>query len=254
MKIRAGCITAIVGRTGSGKSTIANLLSGLVVPQAGTIRVDGRDVAELDLLQLRARVASVPQESFLFADTIRNNVRFGNPAATDAEVIHAAQVADAHDFILDQPQGYDTIVGESGITLSGGQRQRITIAQAVLVQPSVLVLDDSTSALDSVTEERVVRALKNEMRDKTIIIISHRASMVQHADEVQLLHEGRILRTGTHAELLAGEPAYREVFVQSQRDPSAAEPQPETDQEYYQRIRSIAGSAAHAEVSIGTTI
>lgn len=251
--IEAGKITAIVGKTGSGKSSIADLLIRLYLPQSGRILIDGIDINALNLRQLRSRVILVPQESFLFTDTIANNISFGAPGTAQADIERAAVVAGAHEFIVAQADGYGTLVGEGGVTLSGGQRQRITIAQAVLLNPSVLILDDATSALDSITESRVIESLKREMRGRTMIVISHRASMVQHADEVQLLHDGRIVAKGTHQRLLATLSMYRDAFAVGEvgRDEQT---ETESDNEYYQRIRNSLRGATEIETSVGSAL
>lgn len=252
--IEAGRITAIVGKTGSGKSTMANLLAGLATPTSGSILIDGMDTAAIGARRLRQRVMLVPQESFLFTDSIANNIGFGSPGIEMDAIEHAARIADAHDFILDQPQGYDTPVGEGGSTLSGGQRQRITIAQAILMKPSVLILDDATSALDSITENQVIESIKREMRGKTVIIISHRATMAQHSDEVLLLHGGRIVASGSHAQLMATQPLYQQVFLEEDEAPVEEQVGSESDQDFYQRIGNSVRGAAMVEIKMGDAI
>lgn len=249
--LRAGGITAIVGRTGSGKTTIAQLIVGLIRPEAGRILANGADLSRIEPARLHRDVLLVSQESFLFADTIAANIAFGCPDASEADIVRAATIADAHDFILQQPEGYATQVSEGGGTLSGGQRQRITIAQAVLMRPSVLVLDDATSGLDSVTEAKVIEALKREMRDGVLIIISHRASMVRHAEEVLLLHEGRIADRSTHEALLRDQPLYRDVFVQDDSGSADDGPGPESDAEFRKRIGDSVRGAASFDVRMG---
>jgi ATP-binding cassette subfamily B protein len=201
--IEAGQIVAFVGRTGSGKSTIVNLIPRVVEAPPGTVFVDGVDVREYPLSQLRAAVGYVPQETFLFSDTLHENIAFGVEEASRAEVEWAAEIAGLASDIAEFPDGYDTLVGERGITLSGGQKQRAAIARAVLRQPKILILDDALSAVDTYTEEMILGRLRGVMRDRTSIIVSHRISTVRDADLICVLDEGRIVERGTHDELLA---------------------------------------------------
>jgi ATP-binding cassette subfamily B protein len=247
----AGRITAIVGRTGSGKTAMAHLLAGLAAPDSGRILIDDVEVDRIPPSRLHREVLLVAQDGFLFADTIAANIAFGAPDSAQADIERAARVAEAHEFIEEQQDGYATQVGEGGGTLSGGQRQRIAIAQAVLMRPSVLVLDDATSALDSATEARVIESLKREMRDGTLIVISHRASMVRHADEVLLLHEGRIVDRGTHEALCASQPLYREVFAQAEDD---GRMEGESDADFRKRIADAVRGAASFDVALGDAI
>jgi ATP-binding cassette, subfamily B, bacterial len=198
----AGRTTAIVGATGAGKSTIVKLLLRLYDPQAGAVRLDGVDVRELHLGDLRAAYGLVSQDVFLFHGTVRENIAYGRPDATDAEVVAAADVAEAHEFIASLPEGYDTVVGERGQKLSGGQRQRVSIARAVLADPPVLILDEATSAVDNETEAAIQRSLAKVAQGRTTILIAHRLSTVRHADRIHVLDAGQVVEAGTHEELL----------------------------------------------------
>ena len=213
LHVTAGETVAIVGRTGSGKSTLARLLARFYDVAGGVVRIDGHDVADLTLVSLRAQVAMVLDEPFLFSTTVRENITYGRPDATDEQVWAAAVAADAAGFIAALPLGYDTEVGERGYTLSGGQRQRIAIARTLLVDPKVLILDDATSAIDVHVEERIHRALNELLDGRTTVVIAHRLSTIALAERVLLLEGGRIVADGTHAELMASEPRYAEVLA-----------------------------------------
>jgi ATP-binding cassette subfamily B protein len=202
-KIHRGEKVALVGPSGSGKTTIMRLLLGLYRPCRGKIRVAGYSADEHDLREIRELLAHVPQDGFLFADTIKENIRFGRPDASDEEIIEAAKAANAHDFISAFPKGYETLVGERGAQISGGQRQRIAIARAVLRNPQLLLLDEATSALDSESERLVNDALKRLMAGRTTLVVAHRLSTVLDADRVMVLDSGRIVQSGTHDELIA---------------------------------------------------
>jgi ATP-binding cassette, subfamily B, multidrug efflux pump len=202
--IKAGETVAIVGATGSGKSTLVGLLPRLHNPPRGTVFVDGRDVRQTPLSELRRAIGFVPQEPFLFSDTLRANVAFGVPdMAETAHVESAAAVAQLDKDVRDFPNGYNTIVGERGITLSGGQKQRTAIARAVIIDPRILILDDALSAVDTYTEEEILTRLRRVMRERTSIIISHRISTVRDADQIVVLHQGRVVERGRHNELIA---------------------------------------------------
>ena len=201
--VEPGQTVALVGHTGAGKSTAVALLQRLRDPDAGTIRIDGVDIRDVTLDSLRANIGVVFQESMLFYRSIADNLRVGRPEASGAELLAAARLAEAHDFILRQPEGYNTPVGERGARLSGGERQRLAIARALLKDPPVLILDEATSALDAATEARVQQALKNVMRGRTTLVIAHRLSTVREADLILLFEAGRIVERGSYLELLA---------------------------------------------------
>lgn len=194
---------AIVGPSGAGKSTIAALLLRFYQPDAGKLLFDGKPAGDIPLSQLRKQMALVPQDVLLFGGTIRENIAYGKPNATQTEIEDAARKANAHDFIISFPEGYDTIVGERGIKLSGGQRQRIAIARAILKDPVILVLDEATSSLDSASESLVQEALDNLMKNRTSFVIAHRLSTIRNADKIVVLDKGHVIETGTHQQLLA---------------------------------------------------
>ncbi|HVL81478.1 MAG TPA: ABC transporter ATP-binding protein [Actinomycetota bacterium] len=213
LEVPAKTSLALVGQTGCGKSTLMRLLPRFIEPQSGRVLVDGTDIAEVSLQSLRASIGMVFEDTFLFSDTIRANIAFGRPDAPSEDIVRAAVVAQAHDFIVDLPAGYDTIVGEHGYTLSGGQRQRIAIARAVLMDPPVLILDDATSAVDARVEAAIRRGLREAMVGRTTLIVARRASTAALADRVAYMEDGRIVATATHEELWARVPAYREALV-----------------------------------------
>ena len=202
LEIPAGRTTAIVGATGAGKSTIVKLLLRLYDPQAGVVCLDGIDIRELQLDDLRSVYGLVSQDVFLFHGTVRENIAYGRPDATDEEIVRAARLAEAHSFITQLPKGYDTIVGERGQKLSGGQRQRVSIARAIVADPTVLVLDEATSAVDNETEAAIQRSLAHLSEDRTTVVIAHRLSTVRHADRIFVLEAGRVIEAGLHEELL----------------------------------------------------
>jgi ATP-binding cassette subfamily B protein len=207
-----GETVAILGATGSGKSSLVHLIPRFYDVTEGRVTFDGIDVRNLDLEVLRGQVAVALQESVLFSGTIRDNIRYGRPDATDAEVVAAAQAAQAHEFVLGFPQGYDTVLGQRGVNLSGGQKQRLAIARALLTQPAVLILDDSTSSVDVDTEGRIQDALRAQMTRRTSFVVAQRISTVLGADKIVVLDDGRISAVGTHAELLLGNRIYREIY------------------------------------------
>ncbi len=212
-----GSVVALVGATGSGKSSIIQLLARFYDVRAGSVRVDGVDVRQWDLPTLRANVGFVLQETFLFSDSIHENIAYGRPDATRADVIAAAQAAQAHNFIARLPEGYDTLLGERGVNLSGGQKQRVAIARALLLNPRILVLDDATSSVDMETEYEIQQALNVLMEGRTTFIIAQRLSSVRTADQICVLHDGEIVERGTHAGLLALGGQYRQIYdVQTQ--------------------------------------
>lgn len=221
LTVLPGQTLGILGATGSGKSTLVNLLPRFYDVTGGSVKVDGIDVRELDLKELRAGIGMVLQDTVLFTGTIKDNIRWGKDDATDEEVIEAAKVAQAHSFIMSFPEGYDTPVGQRGVNLSGGQKQRLAIARALVRKPRLLILDDSTSAVDMGTEERMQEALKIATRGRTTIIIAQRISSVMDADRIVVLEDGAIQASGTHQELLRTSQAYREI-VRSQLGEEAA--------------------------------
>jgi subfamily B ATP-binding cassette protein MsbA len=212
LRIPAGAMVALVGESGGGKSTLTKLLPRFHDPQAGAVLWDGTDLRDASLSSLRRNIALVTQETILFNDTVRYNISYGRPDATEAEMEEAARVAFAHDFIKELPQGYETIVGERGVFLSGGQRQRLAIARAVLVDAPVLILDEATSALDAESERLVQRALANLIRNRTTIVIAHRLSTVRRADTIVVMENGRIIEMGSHLQLLAQGGQYRHLY------------------------------------------
>ena len=214
LHLAPGDTVALVGRTGSGKSTVARLLARFYDVTEGGIRVDDHDIRDLTQDSLRHNVGIVLDEPFLFSVSIRDNIAFGKPDAAMDEIVDAAKAANAHDFIMEMPEGYATVVGERGYTLSGGQRQRISIARTLLVNPPVLVLDDATSAIDVQIEQEIHDALRTLMQGRTTLIIAHRLSTISLADRVAVLEDGRILAIGTHTELLANEPRYSAILAQ----------------------------------------
>lgn len=212
LKIPAGTMVALVGESGGGKSTLTKLLPRFHDPSSGAVLWDGIDIREATISSLRKQMALVTQETVLFNDTVRHNIAYGKPEATDREIEEAALIAFAHDFIRELPNGYDTIVGERGIFLSGGQRQRLAIARAILVNAPVLILDEATSALDAESERLVQSAISNLVRNRTTIVIAHRLSTVRRADKIVVMEAGRIIETGTHSELLARGGQYKKLY------------------------------------------
>jgi ATP-binding cassette subfamily B protein len=203
---------ALIGHTGAGKTTLASLVPRFYDVSSGRITIDGLDIREVKLTSLRREIGIVAQDPFLFSASVRENIAFGNPGATDEEVEEAARQAQAAEFIDELPNGYDTVIGERGITLSGGQRQRIAIARALLVDPRVLILDDATASVDATTEARIRLGLREAMKGRTTIIIAHRLSTLALADELVVLDRGRVVARGEHEDLLERSPVYREIY------------------------------------------
>ena len=206
-----GKMVAVVGGTGSGKTTLSGLLARFFDPRDGRVMMDGTDLRDMKVADLRRLVGSVQQETILFNDTIEENIKYGSPSATHDEVVAAAKMANAHDFIMSQPEGYSRVCGEKGFALSGGERQRIAIARAILRNPPILVLDEATSALDTVTERLVQEALSNLMQNRTVFAIAHRLSTIRNADTILVMEHGRIVERGSHAELYAANGIYRRL-------------------------------------------
>ncbi|MEH6593281.1 MAG: type I secretion system permease/ATPase, partial [Halioglobus sp.] len=219
LHVPRGGIVGLVGRSGSGKSTLAKLLQRLYVPEAGRILVDGVDLAMVDVTWLRRNIGVVQQESFLFNRTVRENIALANPALNIEKVTRCAKIAGAHEFILDLPEGYDTLIGEQGSNLSGGQRQRLAIARALVSDPKILILDEATSALDYESERIVQQNMGAISKNRTVFIIAHRLSTVRHCDQIVVLDKGRILEAGSHEELLASNGYYTKLYGYQNHSP-----------------------------------
>jgi ATP-binding cassette subfamily B protein len=213
LRVTPGQTVALVGQTGSGKSTIAKLINRTYDPDAGRILIDGRDLRDWNLAALRRQIAVIEQDIFLFSRTVAENIAFGCPDARQDEIERAAREAQAHEFITKLPNGYDQVIGERGVTLSGGQRQRLALARAFLTSPKVLILDDSTSAIDSATEDRIQRAIERAAQGRTTFLITHRLSQIRWSDLIVVLRKGKIAAIGDHDQLLRDSPAYRRIFA-----------------------------------------
>ncbi len=211
-KVRPGQTVAIVGQTGAGKTSLVKLINRIHDASSGSVRVDGVDVRDWNLAALRRQISIIEQDIFLFSRSVADNIAFGKPGATRDEIESAARSAQAHEFILTFEKGYDTVIGERGVTLSGGQRQRLALARAFLTDPRILILDDSTSAIDSATEDRIQRAIATASRGRTTFIITHRLSQIRWADLIIVLRKGRIAAIGTHEELMKTSDAYSRIF------------------------------------------
>jgi ATP-binding cassette subfamily B protein len=218
-----GRTLAIVGPTGAGKSTISRLLFRFYDAQSGQIRIDGHDIRDITQESLRQAIGVVPQDTVLFNDTIRYNIAYGRPGASDAEVEEAAKLAQVHDFVLRLPDGYETRVGERGLKLSGGEKQRVAIARTILKNPRILILDEATSALDTRTEQDIQAALRGVSAGRTTLVIAHRLSTVVEADEIIVLAEGRIAEQGSHAALMAADGLYAQMWRRQSEAVAAAE-------------------------------
>ncbi len=212
LDVPPGRTIALIGQTGSGKTTLTSLLPRFYDVTAGRVTIDGADVRDVTLPSLRHAIGVISQDPFLFSATVRENITFGAPGLPDAEVERIARLAQAHEFVAELPEGYDTVIGERGITLSGGQRQRLAIARALAVDPRILILDDATASVDATTEARIRLALREAMKERTTLIIAHRLSTIALADEIVVLDEGRIASQGTHDELLETSQVYRDIY------------------------------------------
>jgi ABC-type multidrug transport system fused ATPase/permease subunit len=224
--VNAGERVALVGPSGSGKTTIVSLLPRLYDVTEGRILIDGVDVRDYSLSALRQGIAIVQQESLIFSGTVRENLKYGRPNASDEEVVEAAKAANAHEFITHLPTGYDTMLGERGVNLSGGQRQRLSIARALLKNPRILILDEATSALDTESEALVQAALERLMRGRTCFIIAHRLSTVRGADRILVIQNGRVAEEGPHEALLAKNGVYAKLVQHQFATHSTPQPQP----------------------------
>jgi ATP-binding cassette subfamily B protein len=213
---------ALIGHTGAGKTTLVNLLSRFYDPDEGTIRIDGFDVCTVSRDSLRRQLGVVLQQSFLFSESVMENIRYGRLTATDAEVFEAARLAQADGFIRRLPQGYDTVLAERGANLSEGQRQLLTIARAILADPAILILDEATSSVDTRTELHIQKALRELMKGRTSFVIAHRLSTIASADQLIVIEQGRVVEKGSHQELLARGAAYYRLYTSQFRDQAAA--------------------------------
>jgi ATP-binding cassette subfamily B protein len=211
--VRPGKTVAIVGQTGAGKTTVTKLINRIYDAEQGRVLIDGVDVREWNLATLRSQISIIEQDIFLYSRTISENIAFGRPTATQTEIEDTAQKAQAHDFIETFEQGYDTVIGQRGVTLSGGQRQRLSIARAFLTNPPILILDDSTSAIDSATEDKIQRAIYAASQGRTTILITHRLSQIRWADHIVVLKNGQVAAQGKHEQLMATSEAYRRIFA-----------------------------------------
>lgn len=213
LDIPRGKTVAIVGPTGAGKSSVASLLLRFYDIQSGCITLDGRDIRQYTLASLRRSIGIVQQDVFLFSDSIRENIAYGRPDATEQEIIEAAKLADAHEFIMKLPDGYDSAIGERGVKLSGGQKQRLAIARVFLKNPPVLILDEATSALDNETERKIQQALQDLSHNRTTLVIAHRLATIRHADSIVVLTKEGICEQGTHGELMERKGLYYELYM-----------------------------------------
>jgi len=222
LTVEFGEVVALVGKSGSGKSTLASLIPRFYDPSEGHIFIDGRNIKDVRLSSLRAQIAIVSQETVLFDETIRANIAYGRSEACEEEIVQAAQAGYAWEFIDELPEGLDTLIGENGVKLSGGQRQRLAIARAVLRNPSLLILDEATSSLDSESEQKIQAALAELIKNRTTLVIAHRLSTVRHADRIVVLDKGRIVEMGIHHELLCRNGFYTRLYQTQFHDVPAA--------------------------------
>jgi subfamily B ATP-binding cassette protein MsbA len=216
LRVPKGKTIALVGQSGSGKSTLVDLIPRYHDVSQGQVLIDGKDIKGVRISELRALIGNVNQEAILFNDTFYNNITFGVEHATMEQVVEAAKIANAHDFIMESEHGYDTMIGDRGGRLSGGQRQRVSIARAILKNPPILILDEATSALDTESERLVQEALERLMKSRTTIAIAHRLSTIRNADEICVLHDGRIVERGQHEELIARNGYYKRLYDMQQ--------------------------------------
>ena len=211
--LEKGKTLAIIGKTGSGKSTVLDLIGRLYDTSHGNVLIDDKPIKSLNLNDLRNAIGYVPQDAFLFSDTIKNNIMFGKEDAQEEDVIEAAKNAQVHKNIIKFAKGYETILGERGITLSGGQKQRVSIARAIIKNPEILLFDDCLSAVDTETEEKILKTLKKISKDKTTVIVSHRVSSVKNADQILVLDNGKIIQQGTHQQLINQDGYYKSLYL-----------------------------------------
>ena len=241
LSVPAGTTLAIIGRTGNGKSTLVNLLLHLYNTKPGMILIDGRDINTIPLKTLRENIAYVPQDNFLFSDTLKSNIAFGADSQDMDSIVRATEAACIHENIIAFPDGYETIVGERGVTLSGGQKQRSSIARALMKDAPILILDDALSAVDTDTEEHILRNLKANRAGKTTILIAHRISTIQNADVILVLEDGEAKETGSHEELMRMDGIYRSMFEQQQLEAAVSEQKAALDAEHGQEDRLQGG-------------
>ena len=223
LELEPGRTVALIGHTGSGKTSLASLIPRFYDAQRGRVAIDGADVRDVTLRSLRREIGVIPQDPFLFSAAVRENLAFGRPEATEEELVHAARLAQAHEFIERLPEGYDTVIGERGITLSGGQRQRLAIARALVLDPRILILDDATASVDAATEAKIRIGLREAMRGRTTVIIAHRLSTIALADEIVVLERGRVVARGGHDDLVGTSEVYREIWDHGRIEAQVAE-------------------------------
>jgi len=234
-------VIGIVGPTGSGKSTIVNLVSRFYDVTEGRVTIDGHDVGDVTLKSLRGQMGLVMQESLLFTASVRENIAYGRPDASEEDIIAAAKAADAHGFISEMPEGYDTLIGERGVTLSGGQRQRVAIARALVMNPRILILDDATSSVDTRTESNIQRALGALMHERLTFIIAQRLTSVMHADMILVIENGQIVERGTHDQLVRQNGVYYGIYREQMEDQKKARAAADLENvEHLKNLRSAA--------------